>query len=115
MNYDLSTVKSIKELQAILKKAAEHKPKGEMIFGLRLKEEEFDIPKLPTKWDLDAVCPDHPVFIIRYDGHIGIANTKTLELIAVNSNTIAPEGGEIRKNEEGELTGIFSESRSQHI
>ncbi|MFW9818066.1 MAG: amidohydrolase, partial [Candidatus Thorarchaeota archaeon] len=84
--------------------------KREMIFGLRLKEEEFDIPRLPTRWDLDLVCPDHPVFIIRYDGHIGIANTKTLELIKVNSNTIAPEGGEIRKNEEGELTGIISEN-----
>jgi len=110
LNYDLSTVKSLKELQEILKEAASKKPIGEMIFGLRLKEEEFDIPRLPTRWDLDEVCPEHPVFIIRYDGHIGIANTKTLELISVDSNTIAPEGGEIRKNEEGEITGIISEN-----
>ncbi|MFX0023660.1 MAG: amidohydrolase, partial [Candidatus Hermodarchaeota archaeon] len=110
LNYDLSTVKSLKELQGILKEAADHKPKGEMIYGLRLKEEEFDIPKLPTRWDLDAVCPDHPVFIIRYDGHIGIANTITLDLINVDSNTISPEGGEIRKNEQGEITGIISEN-----
>jgi predicted amidohydrolase YtcJ len=110
LNYDFSTVKSLNELQEILKQAAEHKPKGEMIFGLRLKEEEFDIPKLPTRWDLDTVCPDHPVFIIRYDGHIGIANTKTLELINVDRNATAPEGGEIRINEKGELTGIISEN-----
>ncbi len=110
LNYDLSAVKSLKELQGILKEATDHKPKGEMIFGLRLKEEEFDIPKLPTRWDLDAVCPDHPVFIIRYDGHIGIANTVTLDLINVDSNTIAPEGGEIRKNEKGEINGIISEN-----
>jgi predicted amidohydrolase YtcJ len=110
LNYDLSTVKSLKELQSILKKAAKHKPKGEMIFGLRLKEEEFDIPRLPTRWDLDEVCPDHPVFIIRYDGHIGITNTKTLELVDVDYNKIVPEGGEIRKNEKGEITGIISEN-----
>lgn len=110
LNIDLSTVKNLKELQGILKEAADHKPTGEMVFGLRLKEEEFDIPRLPTRWDLDEVCPNHPVFIIRYDGHIGIANTKTLELIDVDSNTIAPEGGEIRKNENGEITGIISEN-----
>ncbi len=110
LNIDLSTVKNLKELQGILKEAADHKPTGEMVFGLRLKEEEFDIPRLPTRWDLDEVCPNHPVFIIRYDGHIGIANTKTLELIDVDSNTIAPEGGEIRKNQEGEITGIISEN-----
>ncbi|MFX1592999.1 MAG: amidohydrolase family protein, partial [Promethearchaeota archaeon] len=81
LNIDLSTVKSLKELQEILRNAAESKPKGEIIFGLRLKEEEFDVPILPTRWDLDAACPEHPVFIIRYDGHIGIANTRTLELI----------------------------------
>ncbi len=110
LNIDLSTVKSLKELQEILKEAADHKPKGEIIFGLRLKEEEFDIPRLPTRWDLDKVCPEHPVFIIRYDGHIGIANTKTLELIDIDSNTITPEGGEIRKNQDGVITGIISEN-----
>jgi len=110
LNLDLSTVKSLKELQEILKKAADSKPKGEIIFGLRLKEEEFDVPRLPTRWDLDEVCPEHPVFIIRYDGHIGIANTRTLELIHVDSSTTAPDRGEIQKNEEGELTGIISEN-----
>ncbi|MFW9879345.1 MAG: amidohydrolase, partial [Candidatus Thorarchaeota archaeon] len=39
----------------------------------------------------------------------GIANTKTLELINVDSNTTVPKGGEIRKNEEGDITGIISE------
>jgi len=110
LNIDLSTVKSLKGLQEILRKAADSKPKGEMIFGLRLKEEEFDVPKLPTRWDLDDACPEHPVLIIRYDGHIGIANTKTLELIHIDSDTDAPEGGEIRKNENGEITGIISEN-----
>ena len=110
LNFDLSNVKNLKELQGILKEAADSKPKGEIIFGLRLKEEEFEVPRLPTRWDLDEVCPEHPVFLIRYDGHIGIVNTKTLQLINVDSGTIAPEGGEIRKNKNGEITGIISEN-----
>lgn len=110
MNLDLSNVKSLKELQQLLEQAAKTRQKGDLIFGLKLKEEEFDVPKLPTRWDLDKVCPRHPVLIIRYDGHIGIANSKTLEIIEVDSTTMAPEGGEIRKNDKGELTGVISEN-----
>ncbi|MHA2392623.1 MAG: amidohydrolase [Promethearchaeota archaeon] len=110
LNLDLSEIKDLKELKKLLKKTANKKSKGQPILGLKLKEEEFDIPELPTRWDLDEACPDHPVIIIRYDGHIGILNTKTLELIDVDADTKAPEGGEIRKNENGELTGVFSEN-----
>jgi len=111
-NLDLASVKSIKELQEILRKACVGKPNDNLIIGLSLKEEEFEDPServLPTRWDLDKSCPDHPIFIIRYDGHLGIANTKALELAGITESTKAPEGGEIRKNEKGELTGIFSE------
>lgn len=110
LNYDLSSVKSLKELQEKLRKATESKSEDDLIFGLRLNEEQFDVPKLPTRWDLDEVCPNHPVYITRYDGHIGIVNTKTLELININSKTPVPIGGEIRRNERGELTGIISET-----
>ncbi|MFX1553084.1 MAG: amidohydrolase [Promethearchaeota archaeon] len=110
LNLDLSSVKSLIELQDILREAAKKKDMGEFIFGLKLKEEEFDVPILPNRWELDKACPDNPVFIIRYDGHIGIANSKALELLGINSETIVPEGAEIRKDKEGKLTGVISEN-----
>jgi len=110
MNLDLSPITSLKELQNFLKETAEKRGKGEVIFGFKLKEEMFDVPKLPTRWDLDLACPDNPVFILRYDGHIGIANTKTLELVGITPETEVPNGGEIRKDEKGELTGVISEN-----
>ncbi|MFX1325027.1 MAG: amidohydrolase, partial [Promethearchaeota archaeon] len=110
LNLNLSEIKSLEELKNLLKETANKKPKGQTILGLKLKEEEFGVPKLPTRWDLDEVCPDHPVIIVRYDGHIGIVNTRTLKLIDVNADTKAPEGGELGKNEKGELTGVISEN-----
>lgn len=115
LNLDLSNVKSLKELQELLKQTATKRKKGEFVLGLKLKEEEFDIPNLPTRWDLDEVCPEHPVFIVRYDGHIGIANSKILEMIEIDSNTLSPEGGELRKNDKGELTGIISENALEMV
>jgi predicted amidohydrolase YtcJ len=109
-NLDLAKIKSLKELQEILKETSKGKKPNEWIFGLSLKEENFDVPTLPNRWDLDQACPDIPIFILRYDGHIGIANSKALELANLNENSIPPEGGEIRKDEHGNLTGVISET-----
>ena len=110
LNLDLSEIKSLKELQELLREACAKRINGEFILALKLKEEEFDDPKLPTRWEIDEVCPNNPVFIVRYDGHIGIANSKALELGEIDSNSIDPEGGEIRRNDQGELTGVLSEN-----
>ncbi|MBA7664788.1 N-substituted formamide deformylase [subsurface metagenome] len=59
INLDLSSIKSLKELQEVLRNTAKEKGKGEFIFGLSLKEEEFDVPVLPTRWDLDEACPEN--------------------------------------------------------
>ncbi|MFW9900419.1 MAG: amidohydrolase [Candidatus Thorarchaeota archaeon] len=107
INVDLSSCKSLTEVIDLINKSAEQKNKDEIIFAHSLKEEQFDVPILPTKWDLD-ICPN-PVFTLRYDGHIGIANTKALELMGIDVNTKVPESGEIRQNKDGELTGVISE------
>ncbi|MFX1418825.1 MAG: amidohydrolase [Promethearchaeota archaeon] len=107
INVDLSTCKSLAELQDVISQSAKEKHQDELIFGYNLKEEQFDVPILPTRWDLD-ICPN-PVFALRYDHHIGIANTKALELMGIDSSTIAPDGGEISRNENGDLTGIITE------
>ena len=110
INLNLSFVKSLRELQELLIKTMRKKGKGKFILGLLLNEENFDIPILPSRWDLDDACPENPVFILRYDSHIGVANSKTLELVGINTKTKIPEGGELRINELGELTGVISEN-----
>ncbi len=109
LNPDLTNVKSLEDLKQLLKNASETKGEDELLVGFNLKEENFDKPILPNKWDLDDACSTIPIFIMRYDGHIGIANSKALELAGITHDSIAPEGGEIRKNDKGDLTGIISE------
>ena len=65
----------------------------------------------PPVWQkelIDAVAPDNPVYIIRYT-HGSAANSKALELAGINRDTPDPEGGHIKKDEDGELTGEFVE------
>ena len=110
LNPDLSNVKSLKELQNLLKSESEKREKDDFITAYNFSEEKFDDPILPKRWDIDEACPNHSVFILRYDGHIGIANTKALHLVELNKHSKVPDGGEIRKDKHGNLTGVISEN-----
>ncbi|MEJ2248127.1 MAG: amidohydrolase [Candidatus Lokiarchaeota archaeon] len=106
---DLSNLRSLSELKSFLKENIKNKNKEKIILCLKLNEENFKNPILPKKWDLDEAVPDHPIFLLRYDFHIGVANSKALEIAGINENTIPPDGGEIRKNKNRELNGVISE------
>ncbi|MFX1340343.1 MAG: amidohydrolase, partial [Promethearchaeota archaeon] len=115
---NLAEVKSLKELKEQLIQTVHKKKPGEFIYGLNLKEEQFeDLEErvLPNRFLLDDICPDNPVFLLRYDGHVGVVNTKALELAGIDNKTISPEGGEIRRNEKGEITGVLSENATSLI
>jgi predicted amidohydrolase YtcJ len=65
-------------------------------------------PPVFRKELIDAVAPDTPVFLIRYT-HGSAANSKALELAGITRDTPDPEGGHIKKDENGEPTGEFVE------
>ncbi|MFX0022227.1 MAG: amidohydrolase, partial [Candidatus Hermodarchaeota archaeon] len=92
-----------------------NKDPNKLIMGFNLDEQKFTNPVFPTKWDLDEVTPNHPIFLFRHDIHSGVANSKALELASITKNSISPEGGEIQKNENGEITGILLEQATNII
>ncbi|MFX0071410.1 MAG: amidohydrolase [Candidatus Hermodarchaeota archaeon] len=111
---NLQNIKSYKEFKKVLRDNADKKKPGEWIFGLNYNELNFeDMNKLPDKWGLDKICPNNPVIILRFDLHIGIVNSKVLEIEGIDENSIPPEGCEYRKNEKGELNGIITEKANQ--
>ena len=65
--------------------------------------------RLPTRWELDAVTGDHP-FYLMMQGHLGVVNTRALELAGVTRETPDPAGGKyFRDPDTGELTAIMLE------
>ena len=114
------TVKSIPDMVAALrKKAAEVKP-GEWIRGFgwdqsTLEECRSDPAKLPRKWDLDSVSPDHPVAFTDFSVHTLLVNSKALELAGISKDTPDPPSGEIERDANGEPTGIFKEPGAQAL
>lgn len=107
LSFDLEGTAGIADLQARLAaRVAAAAPKS-WIVGRGWIETHWPEKRFPTRQDLDAVAPDHPVTLTRADGHALIANSLALRLAGVTADTPSPSGGEILKDAAGEPTGLL--------
>jgi len=56
---------------------------------------------------IDAVTPEYPVLVNKWDRSEYLANSLALDLAGINQNTRAPRGGVIERDATGRLTGIL--------
>src|SRR5579864_1620261 len=115
LSVDLTGVKSLDELRDRLRKKVEQSKSGDWIQGSGWDETLWPVKVTPTRWDLDEVSDGHPVFLVRIDGHIAVANTRALQLGSVNLASRDPQGGHIDRNETGEPTGILRETAQDAV
>lgn len=107
-------VPSLTEVAEAVSEAVGRVPGGRWIIGHGwdtgyLDECVFHPSRLPSRCDLDAMSPDHPVVLYSFSGHATWVNSKALELIGIDRHTIAPPGGAIVVDEAGEPTGLLHE------
>lgn len=68
-----------------------------LILGFGYDDTQLKELRPPTKEELDAVSTEYPVAIVHQSGHIGVLNSKALELVGYSASTPDPEGGVIRR------------------
>jgi predicted amidohydrolase YtcJ len=78
--------------------------------GAGWDETLWPVKVTPTRWDLDDVSSGHPVFLVRIDGHIAVANSRALQLASITLASRDPQGGHIDRKQTGEPTGILRET-----
>jgi predicted amidohydrolase YtcJ len=110
LSVDVTCVKSLEELRARVAKKVEESKAGDWILGSGWDETLWPVKATPTRWDLDEVSDGHPVFLVRIDGHIAVANTRALQLGSITLASRNPQGGQIDRNQNGEPTGILRET-----
>lgn len=85
-------------------------PADRWITGGDWDHERWPGAPLPTKDLIDCFTPEHPVFVSRLDGHMGLANSVALRMAGITKETSDPPGGTIvRDPETGEPTGILKD------
>ena len=111
----LQTVTSIKEVQEKVKNQLENNPpaKGEWLIGFGYDNAKFEGGLHPTKFDLDEVSTEVPIFITHTSGHVAVCNSLGLELMGYGGTDYeVPEGGVVQtiSSESREANGVLEEN-----
>lgn len=121
MVLNLVGTKSWDEVVAKVAGAAKVRPKGTWIVGRGWHEGKWEtkparlIRGFPPHDALSAVSPDHPVYLVRADGHAGFANALAMTLMKITAETKAPSGGDIIRDDKGVATGVFVDTAQRLI
>jgi hypothetical protein len=109
-NVQLKDATSAQEFARLIGERAKITPKGEWIQGGNWDETKWAPPNIPTKELIDALTPDNPVFVTRYDGHMGVANSLALRLAGITAQTQDPPGGTIVREAQGNPSGALKDA-----
>ncbi len=121
MSLNLVGTKSWDEVVARVSAAVKTRPKGAWIVGRGWHEGKWEskparlVRGFPPHDALSAVSPDHPVYLVRADGHAGFANALAMKLMKITGETAAPSGGDIIRDETGQATGVFVDTAQRLI
>ena len=113
---DFRHAKSFDEIVSQVAAAAATTPEGEWIIGRGWHQDKWEIKAevlvegLPLHDALSAVTPDHPAMLIHTSGHGVFVNQRAMTLVEMDESTVAPEGGEIVRDDSGRATGMMRES-----
>ncbi|GAB5471526.1 MAG: amidohydrolase [Rhodospirillales bacterium] len=102
----------VPDRQTLLSKiaeAAKTRSTGDWIAGARLNENKSG--GYPTLAELDAASDGKPLFILRTDGHIGLANSAAFARLSIDAASTNPPFGQYDKHPQtGGLTGLLRET-----
>ena len=79
-NVQLNDATSAQEFARRIGEHAKTLGKDEWMLGGDWDETKWQPAQMPTKDLIDPITPNNPVFVARYDGHMGLANSLALKL-----------------------------------
>jgi predicted amidohydrolase YtcJ len=108
MSLNLEGITNLEDFLAKVKARVDQAKPGEWVTGRGWIETFWQPPVFPTRWDLDKISPNNPVFLNRADGHGAVANSAALKIGGVTKESKDPFGGQIiRDKQSGEPTGML--------
>jgi hypothetical protein len=125
----LARCRSITDIRAVVRREAARTPPGDWIVTMPVGAPPFyqGVPEVlaerrwPTRADLDAAAPDHPVYIRGIWGYwnrppvTSVASSRALAAAGITRDTRPPSGVEIVRDAAGEPTGVFVEHNAIQV
>jgi hypothetical protein len=105
MSQPFRNLRSISELQEWIRVEAGRHAEGTWIWTPRVYPTRLRERRFPTRTELDAAAPHHPVAV---DGAYALSlNTAALRAAGITNTSADPPGGAIVKDADGEPTGLL--------
>ncbi|MFT3728239.1 MAG: amidohydrolase [Terricaulis sp.] len=114
MLLDLVGVPSVADLQQRLAAYARTHAEGPII-GRGWIETHWPERRFPNRGDLDGAVANRPVYLVRADGHAGVANSAALALAGIDASTANPAGGRIERDASGAATGMLIDNAKELV
>jgi hypothetical protein len=114
-NINLKDAPSREEFARRIAEKAAAVPAGEWVTGGNWDDQAWTPAVMPDATLVDdalraAGKADVPVFVYRYDGHMGLANAAAMRLAKVDAKTKDVPGGEIGRDAHGQPNGLFRDA-----
>ena len=109
---DLSECTDFAQIAARLKSRLNADPPGPQgaVLGINYDDNFLAQQAHPDRHLLDQVSSRIPVLILHSSSHMGVANTRLLELLGWDRNTPDPQGGRLGRQADGTLSGYLEET-----
>lgn len=112
----IGTTRTLEQLLSKVKRAASEQSREQWILGYNYDNTSLKAGAHPTREQLDAIVPDQPVYLWHSSGHMGVANSRALEALSIDENSVAPDGGvygyDLRT---GKLNGLLQEKAAPSL
>lgn len=109
-NVDLFDAPTAEEAARRVADRAAATPSGSWIRGHGWSQSRWPGGAFPTVTQLDALAPDHPVYLTAQSGHAAWVNSAALRLAGVTAETPDPPSGKIGRDESGAPSGVLFET-----
>lgn len=104
---DLVGTTSYDEIVARVAARAKDTPPGQWIVGRGWDQNDWADTRFPTHEALSRAVPNHPVYLVRVDGHAALVNAAAMRAASVTAATQDTRGGRLERNADGSPTGVL--------
>jgi len=98
---------TLAQIAGVLREQIKTSPKGRLILG-DFGQVAWGDASFTRAW-LDAIAPDHQVWLTAFTGHGALLNSAALAAIDYDDTMREPEGGRILRDDRGRLNGRLEE------
>jgi len=104
---DLTGTRSLDDVIGRIAARARELPAGTWVTGRGWDQNDWPDTRLPVHDALSRAVPNHPVYVVRVDGHAAFTNAAALRIAGLTRETQSPSGGRIELTAAGEPTGVL--------